>query len=169
MTITVSCKFQRTECYLIHCCCLVAKSYPTLMTPWTVAHQTPLSMGLSQQEYWSRLLFFFLQRILLTQGSNLCLLHWLADSLPLSHQGSPHLIHYFISTLSRYNLHRKKIQFGEVWQMHTIYKQQHNTEFFSSLPEFPLCPSVFNQEENKHSSKPNYLTPDNHWSVVTIG
>ena len=23
-------------------------------TPWTVAHQGPLSMGLSQQEYWSR-------------------------------------------------------------------------------------------------------------------
>ena len=26
------------------------------------------------------------------QGSNLCLLHWLADSLPLSHLGSPSLI-----------------------------------------------------------------------------
>ena len=23
------------------------------VTPWTVAHQTPLSMGLSRQEYWS--------------------------------------------------------------------------------------------------------------------
>ena len=27
--------------------------------------------------------------IFLYQGSNLCLLHWLRDSLPLSHQGSP--------------------------------------------------------------------------------
>ena len=26
------------------------------------------------------------------QGSNLCLLHWQADSLPLSHQGSPVLL-----------------------------------------------------------------------------
>ena len=25
------------------------------VTPWTVAHQTPLSMGFSRQEYWSRL------------------------------------------------------------------------------------------------------------------
>ena len=25
------------------------------MTPWTVAHQAPLSMGLSRQEYWSGL------------------------------------------------------------------------------------------------------------------
>ena len=29
-----------------------------------------------------------LQTIFLTQGSNPCLLHWQADSLPLSHQGS---------------------------------------------------------------------------------
>ena len=27
------------------------------VTPWTVAHQAPLSMGLSQQEYWSGLPF----------------------------------------------------------------------------------------------------------------
>ena len=27
------------------------------VTPWTVAHQAPLSMGLSQQEYWSGLSF----------------------------------------------------------------------------------------------------------------
>ena len=25
------------------------------MIPWTIAHQTPLSMGFSRQEYWSRL------------------------------------------------------------------------------------------------------------------
>ena len=32
---------------------------------------------------------FLLQGIFLTQGSNLYLLHWQADSLPLSHLGSP--------------------------------------------------------------------------------
>ena len=32
---------------------------------------------------------FLLQEIFLTQGSNLLLLHWQAESLPLSHQGSP--------------------------------------------------------------------------------
>ena len=36
---------------------LVAKSCPTLSTPWTVAHQAPLSMGFSRQEYWSGLPF----------------------------------------------------------------------------------------------------------------
>ena len=31
-------------------------------TPWTAAHQAPLSMGFSRQEYWSRLLLPSLQR-----------------------------------------------------------------------------------------------------------
>ena len=36
---------------------LVAKSCPTLATPWTVACQAPLPMGFSRQEYWSGLTF----------------------------------------------------------------------------------------------------------------
>ena len=36
---------------------LVAKSCPTLATPWTVACQAPLSMGFSRQKYWSGLPF----------------------------------------------------------------------------------------------------------------
>ena len=32
---------------------LVAKSCPTLVNPWTIACQAPLSMGFSRQEYWS--------------------------------------------------------------------------------------------------------------------
>ena len=35
----------------------VAQSCPTLCDPWTVAHQAPLSVGLSRQEYWSGLPF----------------------------------------------------------------------------------------------------------------
>ena len=34
---------------------LVARLYPTLTTPWTVACQAPLSMGFYRQEYWSGL------------------------------------------------------------------------------------------------------------------
>ena len=30
------------------CACLVAQLYLTLATPWTVAHQAPLSMGILQ-------------------------------------------------------------------------------------------------------------------------
>ena len=35
----------------------VAQSCPTLCDTWTVAHQTPPSMGFSRQEYWSGLPF----------------------------------------------------------------------------------------------------------------
>ena len=40
------------------------------VTPWTVAYYAPPSMGFSRQEYWSGCQFL-LQRIFLTQGSNL--------------------------------------------------------------------------------------------------
>ena len=53
-------------------------------TPWIVALQAPLSMGFPRQEYWSGCPFL-IQGIFLTQGLNLCLLHWQADSLPLHH------------------------------------------------------------------------------------
>ena len=36
---------------------LVAQSRPNLATPWTVAHQGPLSMGFFRQGYWSGLPF----------------------------------------------------------------------------------------------------------------
>ena len=68
--------------------CLLTKSWPTLATLWTVDYQAPLSMGFPRQEYWSTS-HFFLQGIFLTQESNLHLLYCQADSLPLSHQGSP--------------------------------------------------------------------------------
>ena len=38
-------------------CVLASQSCPTLCNPWTVAHQAPLSMGFSRQEYWSALPF----------------------------------------------------------------------------------------------------------------
>ena len=33
------------------------KSCPTLVTPWTIAYQAPLSMGFSREEYWNGLPF----------------------------------------------------------------------------------------------------------------
>ena len=59
-------------------------------TPWTVAHQAPLSMGFPRQEYWTGLPFP-LPGDLSDPGIEpvFChLLHWQADSLPLSHLGS---------------------------------------------------------------------------------
>ena len=60
-------------------------------TPWTVAHQAPLSMGFSRQEYWSRLPCSP-PGDLPNPGIKLHLLHLLpsqADSLPLAPSGKP--------------------------------------------------------------------------------
>ena len=65
------------------CCCLVAKLcpsllQPTLLCPWDFpGKDTKLCCH------------FLLQGIFLTQVSNLHLLHWQVDSLPLSHQERP--------------------------------------------------------------------------------
>jgi len=59
------------------------------VTPWTVAHQAPLSMGFPRQEYWSGCHSLF-QVICPDQGSNLSLfrlVHWQVDSLLLRHLG----------------------------------------------------------------------------------
>ena len=57
-------------------------------TPWTIAHQVPLSMEFSKREYCSALPCPP-SEIFSTQELNLyllCLLHWQADSLPLNIQ-----------------------------------------------------------------------------------
>ena len=69
--------------------CLVAKSCPTLATPWTVAHQDPLSMGFSRQEFWSVLPCP--PPIFPTQGSNPVLPHCGWILYHLSHQGRPRI------------------------------------------------------------------------------
>ena len=43
--------------YIFVGCVSVTQACPTLVTPWTVVHQTPLSMGFSRQEYRSGLPF----------------------------------------------------------------------------------------------------------------
>ena len=65
---------------------LVAKLYPTPGTPWTVAHQAPLSMGFSRQEYWSGLPFSSAGD-LPSSGIKPRSLALLADSSPTELQG----------------------------------------------------------------------------------
>ena len=63
------------------------------VTPWTVACQVPLSMDSPGKN--TRVgCHFLLQGLFLTWGSNswlLQFLYWQADSLPLSHVGSPYV------------------------------------------------------------------------------
>ena len=80
--------------------CLPACSVPSVVSDCYpmdyVAHRAPLSMGFSRQEYWSGL-SCPLPWDLLTQGSNLHLLHQ-AVSLPLNHLVSSN---YTVGNLKR--------------------------------------------------------------------
>ena len=67
---------------------LIIPSCPTLSTPWTEDCQAPLSMGFSRQEYWSGLPFS--PEVLLDPGIETASPALQADSLLLSHPGSPH-------------------------------------------------------------------------------
>ena len=60
---TVSCLFERTNWYrwiiniqYLVCLLYVLSCVRLFSTPWTVAYQAPLSMGIPRQEYWSGLL-----------------------------------------------------------------------------------------------------------------
>ena len=80
---TLECQFK-DHC----CCCPVAKSCPTLATTWTGAWEVPLSMGFPRQKYWRGLPF--------PSPRNLPTMYWQADSLPLSHRGSPIVVQLLI-------------------------------------------------------------------------
>ena len=74
--------------HLASCVCMLSRFSCVYLYAmlWTAAHQAPLSMGFSRQEYWVGC-HFFLEGIFLTQGSNLLsyvYLHWEAGSLPLA-------------------------------------------------------------------------------------
>ena len=74
-----------------HVCTLNHFSHVRLCAAlWTIAHQAPLSMGFSRQEYWGGLPCPPTGN-LSTQGSDPCLLCplWQADSLPLVPPGKP--------------------------------------------------------------------------------
>ena len=76
-------------------CCVHAQSLSCVRlfpTTRTVTCQAPLSMEFSQARMLEWVAISSSRGIFLTQGLNpclLCLLHWQADSLPLSRLGSP--------------------------------------------------------------------------------
>ena len=69
------------------------QSFLTLLTPWTVARQAPLPLGILQARIldWSGLPFF-LQGIFPSQGLNPDLLHCRRILYQLSHKGSPRIL-----------------------------------------------------------------------------
>ena len=70
---------------VVHGCML--SHVQLFVTPWTVACQAPLPRDFPGKD--TAVGYHFLLRVFLTQRSNPHLLHWQAESLPLSHLGSP--------------------------------------------------------------------------------
>ena len=77
------------------------------MTPWTVAHQAPLSMGFSRQEYWSGLPFPPPED-LPDPGIKLRSSILQADSLPSEPPGKPFLVTSFKRNVRKEKKARKK-------------------------------------------------------------
>ena len=101
-------------------CMCVCSVHQSCLTLWPeglyVAHQIPLSMGFSKQEYWSGLSFptprdRCNQRL---HPGFLCLLHWQADSLPLVPPGKPLFTYPFKDAY--------KIRFKEIEENNTMGK-----------------------------------------------
>ena len=87
---------ERQSCHgvSLRVCVLSCLSQTWLFaTLWTIAHQSPLSLGFSRKEYWSGEVSCcaLLQGIFPTQGGNphlIHLLHWQVGSLPLVPPGA---------------------------------------------------------------------------------
>ena len=71
------------------CACSVAQSCPTLCDPTDCSPPGSSVHGDSASKNTRVGSHFLLKGIFLTQGLNQRLMHWQADSLPLSHLGSP--------------------------------------------------------------------------------
>ena len=75
----------------VHVCSAASACVQLFVTPWTVAHQAPLSMGFSRQEYWSGFPCPPPED-LPNPGIKpyfLCLLRWQVDSLFTESPGKP--------------------------------------------------------------------------------
>ena len=69
------------------------QSCPTLCSSMVCSPPSSSVHGILQARILDWIAISFSKGIFATQGSNVCLLHWQADSLPLSHQGNPYSIH----------------------------------------------------------------------------
>ena len=112
---------------------------PNSLQTHELPHQTPLSM-----EFFSKNTgvgcHFLPQGIFPTQGSNLSLLHWQANSSPLSQQGSPRLWVEMV-----------KLEFDQVWKDTTeqhyytlqalrVRSSDRQTQISWSIPACPTRP-----------------------------
>ena len=123
------------------------------MTPWTVAHQAPLSVGFSRQEHWSGLLCPSpgdLPNPGMEAGSPALQ----ADSLPSESPGKPYIITtnnfnctQHVPTL-QFNLHYAKITYKFVSFLHRRMGEQ-KAQLTLSYPRTKTVPASIYLESSK--------------------
>ena len=80
---------ESTDSYPLDHHCMHAQARLTLCYPTDCSPPGPAVYGSFPGKNTGVDCYLLFQGIFLTQGSNPCLLHWQADSLPLCHLGSP--------------------------------------------------------------------------------
>ena len=118
----------------------VTKSCPTLLIPWTIAHQAPLSMGFPRQEYWSGL------PICLSRGS-----YQPRDWTPASYIGKWSL-HWWLDSLSTEPPGKQFMNILTLWDSRIVLDQTASTVYIFFIP-FP--------SQNVYWSYPILLWPMN--------
>ena len=134
-------------------------------TPWTVAHQDPLSMGFPRQEYWSVLSFTF-PGDLPNPGIEPRSPALQADSLPLSHQGQlrqrysdkseTNTVHYhlYMSSLVAQRLkHLPALQ--ETW-VRSLGREDH---LYVESKKYNKLVNIIKKEADSQIQKTNYWFP----------
>ena len=128
-------QFQVCACMLSHFSCV--QLFATL---WAVAHQAPLSMDFSRQEYWSGLPCPPSTGVFPTKGLNprlLHLLHWQVRSLPQVPPGKPWVSSRHFPLL---HLSGSSLACGSL--LTKVRRPALTRETLSRSPEFSLCKSL---------------------------
>ena len=102
----------------------MAKSCPTLATPWTIACQAPLSMGFSRQGYWSGLPFPP-PGVLPNPGIEPRSPALQIDSLPTELQGKPIFYDYIIGIKTT-----QAIFIIVIFNFHSDFKRNYHNFFW---------------------------------------
>ena len=115
-------------------CCCFSCVRPSV-TPWTVAHQPPLSMGFSRQEYWTVLPCLPLGDLLDSgiEPVSPATPALQEDSLLLSHWGSPTSKHLRVKTSFCTHLSLKikgLMNASSDWKKPPVYQRMHTSHQF---------------------------------------
>ena len=165
--------------------CKVASVVFEFVTVWTVAHQAPLSMGFSRQEYWHGLPFPSPGDLPNPETKSMSP-ELQVDSLPLSHQGNPLLWGYvdewYDKVLGKklkwergvlpYEISMKSWEFwwrdgkrrNQVWPWISLETKRTRKNYIRNLGiDIEDCKSLMRTSTIKQQCRPNLL-----WDLGTV-